>query len=121
MHRLSTQENKPDTPEILDQTHVALRQMLLAKQIEDDVYGKNVVTLAARWILLGRTEDASAMVCELDQNYVSHVLPDQMRADPSFRKVAFQVSASLSALPLDLDDDDVALALMLLERPKAKA
>lgn len=122
MHRSPKQTEKgPDTPELLDQTHVALRQMLATHQIPDDVFYKNVVMVAARWILIDRVEDASAMVCELPPDYVAHTLPSQMKEDPSFRKVAHRVSVSLSALPLDLDDDDVQLALMMLERPKAKA
>ncbi len=110
-----------DTPEILDQTHVALRQMWAGKQITEDVYHKNLVALAARWIMLGRIEDANAMVCELSPDYVAHTMPYQMQTDDSFRTIANGVSASLSALPLDMDQDDVELALLLLEKPTAKA
>ncbi len=122
MHRIpNPTSDQPDTPEILDQTHVALRQMLLGEHITLDIYCKNLVALASRWILLGRIEDASAMVCELPVDYVTDTLPLQMELDDNFRKVANNVSASLSARPLDLDEDDVHLALLLLEKPKAKA
>jgi hypothetical protein len=115
------QSEKPDTPEILDQTHVAVRQMLHAEQITEDIYHKNLVSLAARWIVLGRIEDANAMVCELTPNYVAHTMPYQMQVDDAFRKVANFVSASLSAQPLDVDSDDVELVAMLLDKPVAKA
>jgi hypothetical protein len=95
--------------------------MAAGKQISEDIYHKNLVSLAARWILLGRIEDANAMVCELTDDYIAHTMPYQMQVDEDFRTVANHVSASLSALPLDLDADDVELAAMLLERPVAKA
>ena len=112
---------KPDTPEILDQTHVALRRMRMAEQITEDVYHKNLVALAARWIMLGRIEDASAMVCELTPSYVANTMPYQMQVDDDFREIANAVSASLSARPLDMDQDDVELAVLMLEKPIAKA
>jgi len=116
-----TPTEKPDTPEILDQTHVALRRMWHNEQITEDIYHKNLVSLAARWILLGRIEDANAMVCELSPDYVAHSMPYQMQVDPDFRTVANSVSASLSAFPLDADEEDVELALLMLEKPKAQA
>jgi hypothetical protein len=114
-------EIKPDTPEILDQTHVALRKMLIGGQISEEVYARNAISLALRWVLLGRAEDASAMVCELTPKYVREDLAVQMVLDDDFRIVAHQVAAALAERPLDMDDDDVQLALLLLERPAAKA
>lgn len=122
MHRLRpSTEAKPDTPGVLDDTHVALRKMLISKQISEEVYAKNIVALALRWILIDRVEDANAMVCELTEEYLQEDLPGQMRADLDFRIVAHQVAEILGAIPMELDEDDGELATMLIDRPVAKA
>jgi hypothetical protein len=121
VHRQRRPEDKPDTPEILDQTHVALRRMLIDKEIPEEVYAKNIVALAARWIILRRMEDANAMICELTDEYITQDLPVQMQTDDNFREVANMVSERLSEMPMDLDDDDVQLASLMVEKPTAKA
>lgn len=95
--------------------------MLISRQIDELVYAKHIIGLAERWICLGRIEDASAMVCELTEEYLTQDLPKQMIMDEDFMLVALDVAATLAALPMDLDDDDVALATLLLEKPVAKA
>jgi hypothetical protein len=114
-------EEKQDTPELLDQTHVALRKLLIERQIDEGVYAKNVVALAMRWLIIGRIEDANAMLCELTLEYVTKDLPEQMETDEDFRAVAHAVAQGLGSLPMDLDEDDVHLAALLVERPVAKA
>jgi hypothetical protein len=122
MHRLRPPvEEKPDTPKMLDETHVALRKMLLSKQIKEEVYAKNIVAIALRWIILGRIEDANAMICELTTEYLTEDLPRQMLEDDDFRVVAHQVAETLGSMPMDLDEDDAELAPMLIGRPDAKA
>lgn len=114
-------EQKTDDPAKLDESHVALRELRSAGQIGDHDYFKALTTLAARWVLLGRNEDAISLLCELPPDWVRVSLPWEMQEDPGFGELALSVAEVLSRTLPDLDEDDVRLALMLVERPAAKA
>ncbi len=113
--------SKPDTPLLLDKTHVALKDLLLKNQIDEYDYFKALVALAARWIVLEKNEDARELVSELSPGYIEVGLPFQMVEDTSFRLVAYAVAKALSANSPEMSDEDVRLALMLTSKPKAQA
>jgi len=114
-------ELRLDDPATLDKIHVALRTMLKSGEIHGYDYYKALVDLAARWILLGRREDAVSLICELSEDYVEHGMPAQMEADPKFKRKAHAVAAWLDPTITDISDDDVELSAMLLKTPVAKA
>jgi hypothetical protein len=110
-----------DTPEKLDESHVALRDMWQSGQLQEHDYFRGLVALAARWILLGKHEDAVSLVCELTPDFIRYGMPHEMQQDESFRKVAFPIAQALAKTLPDVDEEDVRLALMLVERPVAQA
>lgn len=110
-----------DDPKTLDETHVALRNLYRNGQIEEQDYFKGIIGLAARWILLGRREDAISLVCELTPDYVRVGMPYQMSQDEDFRVVAHSIAEAVALILPDMDEDDVQIALMLTEKPVAKA
>lgn len=110
-----------DTPEILDRFHLSLRDLLEKGDLHEHDYFKGIISLAVRWISIGREEDAVRLVGELTPEYVKHGMPLQMATDETFRVVAHTVAQTLDGYSPDMDDDDVKLALMMLERPKAQA
>ena len=114
-------ELKTDDPAKLDEAHIALRELRLAGQINLHDYFKALTSLAARWVLLGRNEDAVSLLCELPPEWVRVSLPWEMHEDPAFREVAHSVADVLAKTLPDVDEEDVRLALMLVEKPVAKA
>lgn len=108
-------------PQALDQFHVTIRNMLRAGEIHEHDYFQSLINLAARWLLLGRREDAVSLLCELTPEYMEHGLPFQMKQDELFKRKAFAVASYLAPDISDVSDDDVALATMLLKAPVAKA
>jgi hypothetical protein len=112
---------QPDTPQLLDRTHVALRDLLVKNQIDEYDYFKAIVSLAARWIVLEMNEDATELICELTPAYIEVGLPFQMVEDGSFRELAHFVARALSQSSPDMTDEDVQWAILLSSKPKARA
>jgi hypothetical protein len=114
-------EAKLDDPETLDKVHVALRTMFRKGELDAHDYYKSLMDLIARWILLGRREDAVSLLCELPEDYIAHGMPFQMEQDPQFKIKAHAVAAYLEPTIPQIDTDDVELAAILLKKPVAKA
>ncbi len=116
-----SEELRPDTPALLDRTHVALRDLLVKNQIDEYDYFKALIALASRWIVLEMNEDAAQLICELSPGYIEFGMPFQMVEDENFRVVAHSVAQVLHAHSPNMSNDDVAYAILLTSKPKAQA
>lgn len=76
----------------VEEMHALIRSMRDKGQMTQGQYLKCVLSLAYEYALAGEMADATHLVKECDESYLSSILPEQMRADPVFHEVAFKVA-----------------------------
>lgn len=107
----------------LEDVATALRRMHFEGTIPEGDYFKGLLGIANEWMHRGDLQEASRLVCLVSSNYLTLVLPAQMEADATFKKVGIELACGLAcrkgAAPQT--DEDVAIDLLMLQRPTAKA
>jgi hypothetical protein len=80
----------------IDEQYVVLKHLYEEGTMGADIFMKCVIALAYEHAILGELEDVRILVNDCTEAYLNDVMPQQMRDDPTFFRLALFVAEKLS-------------------------
>lgn len=98
---------------------VALTQMYLGGQVDEDVLAAKRLQLARDWVGIDRKQEARDLLAQISDEYFTSKMPAKMRTEPDFHKLVHELALAFGDDASKVDDSEIDLAI--LRGPVAQA